>query len=377
MKIIFLCGSMEPGRDGVGDYIRRLAGALNQQGHEVGVLAFNDRNTQSISEADQYEDGIAIYVMRLPEIMPIKERMVISRKWIDAFDPEWISLQFVPFAFHPKGLAFGLSKHLNTIGKSRKWHIMFHELWVGMDKESGTKFAWWGWLQQKLIRSITLKLQPIIIHTQTRLYQSQLSKMGFKAQYLPLCSNIPNTSAMSIAEASNTEGKEVFKNISFVIFGGVHPKAPVAAFAREASALANEQNIQITLTIVGRCGAEQNRWADTWKAAGLTAELLGEQPTQRISEILSMATIGISTTPIELAEKSGSVAAMQSHGLPVICVSHPWEPRNMPKPAVPSGVVEYQEGNLKACILLKPAFPYNNTLQEVSDILSKSLLAAS
>lgn len=29
MTILFLCGSLEPGRDGVGDYTRRLAGDRN------------------------------------------------------------------------------------------------------------------------------------------------------------------------------------------------------------------------------------------------------------------------------------------------------------------------------------------------------------
>lgn len=368
---------MEPGRDGVGDYIRRLAGALNQQGHQTGVLAFSDNHAVEISDSSQYEDGVAIPVVRLPAKVPIKKRMELSKEWIRVFEPDWISLQFVPFAFHPKGLAFGLSRHLTRLGKNHKWHIMFHELWVGMDKESGAKFAWWGWLQQKLIHSITTKLQPALIHTQTKLYQSQLSKMGFEARYLPLCSNIPNTSVPGIDHNTKEPVETGFKNISFVIFGGVHPGAPAESFARDAALFAMDKNIQITLTIVGRCGQEQNRWANIWKARGLPVQLLGEQSTQRISEVLSASTIGISTTPIELAEKSGSVAAMQSHGLPVICVSHPWEPRNMPNPAVPPGVIEYQDGNFATCILQKPAYPYNNTLQQVSGILSQSLLAAS
>ena len=41
MKLIFICGSLEPGRDGVGDYTRRLAGELIRQGHQIAIIALN------------------------------------------------------------------------------------------------------------------------------------------------------------------------------------------------------------------------------------------------------------------------------------------------------------------------------------------------
>ena len=43
MKLLFLCSSLEPGRDGVGDYTRRLAGECLRQGHEVRLLSLNDK----------------------------------------------------------------------------------------------------------------------------------------------------------------------------------------------------------------------------------------------------------------------------------------------------------------------------------------------
>jgi hypothetical protein len=39
MRIVFLCFSLEPGRDGVGDYTRALAGELIRPGHEVCAVA--------------------------------------------------------------------------------------------------------------------------------------------------------------------------------------------------------------------------------------------------------------------------------------------------------------------------------------------------
>ena len=43
MKIMFICGSLEPGKDGVGDYTRRLCAHLKKHHIEVGILAYNDK----------------------------------------------------------------------------------------------------------------------------------------------------------------------------------------------------------------------------------------------------------------------------------------------------------------------------------------------
>jgi hypothetical protein len=42
MKILFLTGSLEPGKDGVGDYTRLLANECGERGHEVFLLGLND-----------------------------------------------------------------------------------------------------------------------------------------------------------------------------------------------------------------------------------------------------------------------------------------------------------------------------------------------
>ena len=42
MKIAFICGSIEPGRDGVGDYTRRLAIELIKNSYEVAVIALHE-----------------------------------------------------------------------------------------------------------------------------------------------------------------------------------------------------------------------------------------------------------------------------------------------------------------------------------------------
>lgn len=108
MRLAFICSSLEPGRDGVGDYTRRLAGELVRQGHPSIAVALNDPHiSKTVFELQEIE-GVSISVLRLPIVMPWSKRVIEARNWLEAFNPDWISLQFVPFGFHRRGLCFGL-----------------------------------------------------------------------------------------------------------------------------------------------------------------------------------------------------------------------------------------------------------------------------
>ena len=369
LKIVFLCGSLEPGRDGVGDYTRKLAGELKLSGHHVGIIAINDQYVTDEFDGDQKSGDVSLPTLRLPSNISLVQRYQRANLWITSFNPDWISLQFVPFAFHPKGLPFKMGKLLAAVGKGRHWHIMVHELWVGMNKESSLKFFWWGLFQRQLIKSLFNKVMPAVIHTQTKLYLNLLEKMGFKSQLLPLFSNI------SLAEDISVIRNDDDKIISFVVFGGIHPGAPIDKLAKELKLYGNQNAVKIVLKLLGRSGSEQLRWEQEWKAAGLCIELIGEQPEEQISAVLSSSSFGISTTPPSLVEKSGSVAAMREHGLSILCLSCPWHPRGINEPQLSPGVTEYKEGIIQDFIARKnEAYPSNSKAgishQFINDLLS-------
>src|SRR4030095_903714 len=104
MKIAFLCGSLEPGCDGVGDYVRRLASEIILQGHTPILVAINDLHIISEYNGFQSIANADIAVCRIPSCLSIKERFKLAKKRINAFAPDWLSIQFVPYAFHSKGL---------------------------------------------------------------------------------------------------------------------------------------------------------------------------------------------------------------------------------------------------------------------------------
>lgn len=370
MKIAFLCGSLEPGRDGVGDYVRRLALELRRQGHWPAGIALNDHYIEEEVLGAQPEAADAWPMLRLPASWPISQRFDRAQQWLDDFGAEWLSLQFVPFSFHAKGLPFGLRHHLARLGKGRAWHLMVHELWVGIGANEPLKYRWWGKLQRHIIKQLIATLQPKVIHTQTPLYQAHLANLGFSSQQLPLFANIPNTSLALANELLAEESQDV----SVVIFGSIHAGAPVAQFARDAARYAREQALAVRLTLIGRCGKEQAHWAAAWQAAGLPVEILGEQPPARISEVLAKASLGVATTPVDVIGKSGTAVAMQEHGLPVLCVAHPWYPTGIPKLAPPAGVTAYEEGNFEVYLTKNSQLPFTNTSANVAARLSAALL---
>lgn len=365
MRILFICGSLEPGRDGVGDYTRRLAGELTRQGQKVTLLAINDDFLTETLIGAQEDNGTSLEVIRIATSLASHKRFEQAKEWIEDFKPEWISLQYVPFSFHRKGLPLSLSSKLSKIGKGVRWHIMFHELWVGMESDSSFKFVIWGWVQKHLIKSFTGNLNPSLIHTQTLLYQTLLEKLGFNPRYLPLFGNIPVVNSEFQDKRADNILIGFNSCFSLVLFGTIHPGVPVQSFAEEAAAFSKKNKVEIKLVIVGRTGSEQGKWASIWEAAGLKVELMGEQTPERISEILSSSLAGISTTPLALLEKSGSVAAMREHGLSVLCVRPYWAVKGISNFSPLSGIIEYRIGNFENCFKKIKPISVQSTLQEI------------
>jgi hypothetical protein len=348
LKIIFLVGSLEPGRDGVGDYTLRLAKELTRKGHKIAVLALNDHHTEKQWDDEHVTDEhLGFRFVRIPSIWSSEKRFRISKEWIEKFNPDWISLQFVIFTFHPKGLPFGISRKIQALGQGRSWHIMFHELWVGMDADATKKNVLWGWFQRKIIKNVIRKVKPVLIHTQSRLYQAQLARLGFPNSYLPLFGNIPKLNGIHHPhelQGCQSVPDKVFRLVHFAL---IHRGAPVKEFANDLAKYSRELKLQVCITLVGRSGPEEANWVNAFQSENLPVEVLGEKSSTCISKIFNQSALGISSTPMALVEKSGSIAAMREHGLPILCVSCPWKiPPKMPFTTA-FGIFEFRDGVLK------------------------------
>ena len=255
--------------------------------------------------------------LRLSYINGIKANCKTASDAIQVYNPEWISLQFVPFSFHHKGLPFALSNQLKFLTRTYRVEIMFHELWV---LTAGFRSAILKSLQMLIVTALVRNLRPRLIHTQTALYAYNLASIGIQSSHLPLFSNIP------CPQADKKIVKPKQHQCVFVSFGGLYPDSNISLFSEQCS-IVKQYRIQCRLIIMGRTGDNVNEWKDAWTGKGLELEILGETHTERICEIFDSSSFGIVSTPMALIEKSGTFAAMKDFGLPVICISKSWSPK--------------------------------------------------
>ena len=315
MKISFLCGCLEPGKDGVGDYSRRLANELHTRGHQVSLIGINDHYLEEGKELQEVQNLVPTFRIKGP-ITRSQDRKLIEKK-IEELDPEWLSLQFVPFAFQKKGLPWFLAPHLKKIGGGRKWHIMFHELWVGMSTTDSLKQKMHGVAQKYIIKQLVGRLEPFKIHTQSHLYKNYLIQMGYIPAFLPLFSNIE-----VIEKSCGQVGKG--GEIEIAVFGSLHSGAKLEEFIEW---LRSEEIKDFRLVFLGQNGSEGTRWQEILRKSKAKHKQTGWLSEEQISKGLARCSFGITSTPFFLVEKSGTVAAMLEHNLKVICIGRDWTPR--------------------------------------------------
>ena len=318
MKITFICGSLAPGKDGVGDYTRCLASACAAAGHEAQLVSICD------IESDQSQDS-GMSVERFCGALTDSATGQRAAERIQAWSPDWISLQFVPFAFHPKGLSRSLQPFIKTLGDIAPLHIMFHELWLGEKPSLSVKHKVLGRIQQHQILKALRHWQPQSIHTSNQLYIDVLQRNGISAKQLPLFGNIP------IAEKAPEMIQQILPwyparpNERIVLFPFSQSMNWQAAHVMEQlEQFANEAGVSLRLIQIGENQSGAAHWPrirEFAEANGWSCDLLGPQREQVISQLMQIADLGISSAHIQLAGKSGAVIGMMEHGLPVFCTS--------------------------------------------------------
>jgi hypothetical protein len=349
LKIAFLCGSLEPGQDGVGDYTRRLAGELTRQGHFTAIIALNDRAANVKSEEIQLMEDIKVPVLRIPFNYSSAKRFSLAGEWLNSFNPDWVSLQYVPYSFQNKGLPFGLRRSLQKLGKGRKWHIMFHELWIGFTKISPAKHKIVGFFQEKIAASIVRSLHPKTVTTTNRLYQLLLLKNNIRATILPLFSNIPVAPAdqsfiAGVLKEIPVKDNELDQFIITGFFGNLYPEAELEkALAEQWSyaEAAKKKMICIGFGNINLEGLKEFKRLEELFLGKIKFLHLGKQSATNVSSLMQLLDTAFSCTPAQHIGKSGVFAAMKLHGVNLIL------PKGDSIPEYDAEIKKYNEELLK------------------------------
>jgi hypothetical protein len=327
MRIAFLCGSLEAGRDGVGDYTTGFAEELRLQGHDVMVIGLRDKFVSETTSSECRTADGAIPILRLPSALPWAECIAQAQTHLDRFDPEWVSLQFVCYTFHPKGLVYGLAGKLAPLLKGRKLHIMFHELWLCKKLGWGWKQCAVGALQRFFIRCFVRASNPDVMQTSNATYAALLNRSGIPATELGLFGAIPippvSGKAWIEAQLRNALGAGYCREAVwlFGLFGALHaqwPPEPLLTRLHRAAQAAGKKPVLLSIGRTGDAGSELWKRIAHDYADRFAFIRLGEQPTEQVSEYLSFLDCGIATTPRSIIGKSSTFISMLEHGLPVI-----------------------------------------------------------
>ena len=311
----------------MGDYTTGFAEELKQQGHEVIVIGLRDKFVSQITFTERRVAGGSIPVLRLPSALSWPQCIQRARQQLDRFDPEWVSLQFVCYTFHPKGLVHGLAGKLAPLLKGRKLHVMFHEIWLCKELGWGWKQRAVGALQRFFIRRFVRSARPAVMHTSNGTYAALLNRSGIPVTELGLFGAIPIASEPGTAwiesQLRSAFGGEYRREAVwlFGLFGALHaqwPPEPLLTHLHRAAQAAGKKPVVLSIGRTGSAGADLwNRIAHDY-ADRFAFVRLGEQPTGHVSEYLSFLDCGIATTPRSIIGKSSTVVSMLEHGLPVI-----------------------------------------------------------
>lgn len=316
MKIACLVPTVVEGQSGVGDQTLLLISQIQSMGHIGCLIACAENNIQQPEEGFIHFGEQKILSFRLPASMSWPKRWEQIQQFLEKNSPwDWLSLQFVPYIFHPRGFVFGLEQHLKQIFSGR-WHIMFHETWIGQMKGASWKHRCIGAIQRLSIQRMVKKLAPQLAHTSMPTYQDLLQNSGISTRILPLFGNVA------------VEGFSADQHFDFIeqnawhfgIFGTLHPvwaSEPLLPYLIEAGKRANRK---ILLISIGHLGYGHSLWKEVQRKYQnqITFHTLGKLPASKISQIMQRLDYGISTTPLQVIGKSSAGITMLEHGLPLI-----------------------------------------------------------
>ncbi len=320
MRLIFLCGCLDPG-NGVGDYTRRLAKGLSNFGHEIRIIAINEKNLPELEmDSIQNHEPNSIFTHRFSNKISWKLRKARIIEIISRFNPDVISIQFVPFSFHPKGLPFSLPSWLLSLDNGKiNWHLMFHELWVADSKANSLKEWIIREMQKRIIKKILFQFKNAWIDTSNKTYQNMLMRYNIKAGLLPIFSNLPKGNRIKLPQISNRDNK-----ILSVFFGHLQENPNFLENIKLLkNAIAGQLSKELVIFHIGN-----NRNSKTEK---LIKQISGQLEVQTIpmgfldeqqaANVLYNVDIGLSNYPGDLIQKSGSISSMLYNELPVILLN--------------------------------------------------------
>lgn len=330
-----------------------------------GIISLNEE-TAELSDPTEAQ-GVVFW--RLHAHQTWDEKAVASKKICAEFRPDWVSLQFVPYGYHPRGLCWGLLKVLQTVEQHTRKHVFFHELFLGLHQEESLKNRIVGDLQRRMIQRLLREWKPHCVHSHAAPYAAWLQKHHPKVRILPLFGNIPLVGGKGPISpdfdrwiSHRKYGEKQFWKGGY--FGTFYPGGADDKFIALLRRFAESTSRPVICFLAGRQDmAARKRWKALEECSDdmLRWIYLGGLDAAAVSQYLQQLDFGIAATPWALSGKSGGIAAMREHGLPVLVPRNDWTPRFPIANLSQTGLIPAWKGDAAMQMLqqVKPPLSYD------------------
>ena len=324
MNICFMSGDVRSGAGGVADYTRLLAQKCQQMGHNTFIIGINNQIVEKT-----YEENVdGIIILHISKRINWSVRWLIANEFKNKNKVDWISLQFVPYAFDQKGIFKEFLKGIKGFVAGTYCHIVFHEIWIGEYPNAKFKERLIGKLQKRMIMKLIDYSKPKVINYTNAGAKIRLESNGVECSYLPIFSNIPvskKTDQSWIIKTLVESNKSITNRmldgfIFYGFFGTIHDGWPARQLLERLRMYTSAQGKSPALLHAGFLPKNKNRWKEIKKkyTGDWLVHSFGELPKAEISNYLQGLNFGLTSTPWDLIGKSGTIAAMIEHGVPVI-----------------------------------------------------------
>jgi len=367
MKITFICASLQSGRDGVGDYVRRLACEIIKQGHQAEAVALNDTYVTLIKKEVQQLNNVHLPVLRLSASLTPVDKYRHLHNRLEAFNPDMVSLQYVGFGFNKYGLPVDILLKLHKTLDKRRLHLMLHELWCGMAATAGQKEKILGETQKLFLKILIKKLKPEAIFTSIQPYRRFLQNIGIKATVVPIFGNIPadengnEDDWMHLVDETGISPliKDPKSWLLLGFFGTTYSCVGLNELLEMAVLAAKSRGLKLGVLFIGN-NRDQATLNLIKSIPDATFWQTGALSTGMINRCMQFINIGIVTSPVDGINKSGSALAWMERGIPVLIAQADkhYDEHTMAKQGI------YQATSpdviLRACKIKEQLVPANN-----------------
>lgn len=336
MRILLICGSLEPHLDGVGDYTRTLGRMLANRGHKVSIVAIHDKYVSS--------HATIIPDANLPNLLQLRisSKCSLFRRWFSilrhlrSFRPSFVSFQYVPYAYAHNGIPLAIVPLAMLISAWGRFHVTFHELWIEAPNSISLNYfinLVIRYLQILIAKSLAIlaSIHNCVCFTSTSSYQSRLLRVGITSQVIPIFSSIPlYNNLVKPRKSFATQSLNIDPSpnqLVVVFFGSMRPawsdnnlRAKLLSLLPR---LGKDSVLYISIGFMSRACNE--RWLEFSSKPCKNLETFvstGVLSDTDVSQYLQDADFGVAFNSFSQLCKSSSVAAMRCHGLPIIITSN-------------------------------------------------------